>query len=161
MADDAQLVSLLGSAYMMKGDMVQGTKYLEQATKLAPNIAAIRTQLALSQLAKGDTKNAISELESAVDLGQGLFQADILLVLAHLQQGEYDKALEAAKALQKKTPKSPVPENLIGAAYLGKKDNAQARKHFEQYRRDESGENGHSRRPFKRCGNTADAYPFL
>ena len=132
MNTDAQLVSLLGSAYMMKGDIVQGTKYLERAAKLAPDVAAIRTQLALSQLAKGDTKHAITQLESAVDLGQGLFQADILLVLAHMQQGDYDKALDAAEALRKKTPESPVPENLIGAAYLGKKDMVEARKHFEK-----------------------------
>lgn len=130
MDKDPQLMSLLGSAYMQKGDAVQGVKYLQKAVKLAPDQAAIRTQLALSQLAAGDTKHAIGELQSAVNLGQGLFQADMLLVLAHLQQGQYDKALAAARHMAKKLPHSPVPQNLIGAAYLGKKNIPEARKYF-------------------------------
>ena len=66
-----------------------------------------------------------------MNLDQGGDQADILLVLAYLQRQEFDKALKAAGDFQKKQPKSPVAANLMGGAYLGKKDVPAARKQFE------------------------------
>lgn len=130
--DDAQLLALLGSAYMQKGDSSKGIEYLERAAKAAPDAASIRTQLALGYLATGESGQAVSQLESAVDLGQGLVQADMLLVLTHLQRREYDDAIKAAQAMAKKMPKSPVPLNVMGVAYMAKQDVAAARKQFEQ-----------------------------
>src|SRR3569623_59444 len=101
---DGQLLAMLGSAYMAKGDSAKGIDYL----------------------ATGESDQAVSQLESAVDLGQGLVQADMLLVFTHLQRHEFDQALKAAQAMAKKAPKDPVPLNLMGAAYLGKKDKAAA-----------------------------------
>lgn len=130
--DDALLLALLGSAYMAKGDSAKGVDYLERAAKAAPDAAAIRTQLALGYLATGDSNQAVSQLESAVDLGQGLVQADMLLVFAHLQRREFDAAIKAAQTMAKKMPKSPVPLNVMGVAYMGKQDVVAARKQFEQ-----------------------------
>lgn len=129
-SNDPQLLSLLGSAYMQKGDSAKGIDYLEKAVAAAPNAAALHTQLALGYIAAGESEQAVSQLESAVDLG-GVSQADILLVLTHLQRNEFDKALKSAQALAKKLPNNPVPVNFAGAAYLGKKDIANARKQFE------------------------------
>lgn len=130
--DDAQLLALLGSAYMQQGDSSKGIENLERAAKAAPDAAAIRTQLALGYLATGESGQAVSQLESAVDLGQGLVQADMLLVFTHLQRREYNDAIEAARAMAKKMPKSPVPANMIGVAELGKRDVVAARKEFER-----------------------------
>ncbi len=105
--------------------------YLEQAAAIAPDVAGIRTQLAIGQLVQGDVEQGISELKSAVDLGQGLVQADVLLVIVYLQHKDFDQALAAADALAKKMPESPVPLNLKGAALLGKNDRAGARAAFE------------------------------
>ena len=129
---DAQLLSLMGSAYMQKGDAAKGVEYLKKAVEASPDTAKTRTQLALGYLAAGESGQAVSQLQSAMDLGQGSDQADILLVLTHIQRHEFDKALEAARALEKKQPKSPVAANLLGGAYLGKKDNNAARKQFER-----------------------------
>lgn len=129
---DPQLLALLGSAYSQGGDLNKGTDYLEQAAKLAPNAAAIRTQLAVGHLAAGETELAVKELESVVDLGKEPMQADVLLVLAHLQKKNFDKALAAAQSMSRKDTGNPLPYNLMGAAYLGKKDLASARKQFEQ-----------------------------
>src|SRR3569623_2078599 len=127
-----QQLAMLGSAYMAKGDSAKGSDYLERAAKAAPDAAAIRSQLALGYLATGESDQAVSQLESAVDLGQGLVQADMLQEFTHLQRHEFAQALKAAQAMAKKAPKDPVPLNLMGAAYLGKKDKAAARKQFEQ-----------------------------
>ena len=122
---------LLGSACLTQGDTAKGMHYLEQAAAIAPDVAGIRTQLAIGQLAQGDVEQGISELKSAVDLGQGLVQADVLLVIVYLQHKDFDQALAAVDALAKKMPESPVPLNLKGAALLGKNDRAGARAAFE------------------------------
>jgi putative PEP-CTERM system TPR-repeat lipoprotein len=130
--EDVQYLGLLGSACMAAGDAVRGLEYLERAAAIAPDIAAIRTQLALGQLAHGATDEGIRELQGAVDLGQGVLQADVMLVMVYLQQREFDRAYTAAEALAGKRPDNPVPHNLAGVALLGKGDHRAARAAFEE-----------------------------
>ena len=126
---DAQSMALLGSAYMLDGDQEKGQEWLNRAVETSPDIAALRTQLALTLLAGGETDKAITELQSAVDLGQDILQADVLLVLAHLKNREFGKALEASKALEQRMPDSAIAYNLTGLALLsqGEKEQAGAR----------------------------------
>lgn len=120
--DDAQLLALLGTAYMQGGDPGKGSETLARAVELDPNQAALRTQLALGRLASGDAGAATSELQAAVDLGQDLVQADVLLVLTHLQAARYDEARRAIDALEGRMPASAVPANLRGLVLLAQKD---------------------------------------
>lgn len=129
---DAQLYALLGSAYLGKGEMDKGEKYLEQAVALDPNAANIRTQLAMGHLESGATSQAIEELESTLEINPKFIRADLLLVMAHLREKDYKKALETAKAMEEKYPDNPLPNNLAGAAYLGLGDKAAARAQFEK-----------------------------
>ncbi len=115
---DAQLFSLMGSAYLQKGDNSKSQEWLNKAVELAPEQAGVRTQLALGMLAGGNTDMAISALESAVDLGQDLIQTDVLLVMSHLRAGDSKKAVEVSIQLQQKYPDSPIPYNLTGLSYL-------------------------------------------
>ncbi len=128
-ARDPQVMALLGSAYMLAGDQQQGQEWLSRAVDVAPDVAALRTQLALTLIAGGDMNGAIDELESAVDLGQDVLQADVLLVLAKLKEKRYDEAIAASEALEARQPESPVAFNLTGLALLaqGKLDGARAR----------------------------------
>ncbi|WP_157640394.1 XrtA/PEP-CTERM system TPR-repeat protein PrsT [Lamprocystis purpurea] len=129
---DPQTLALLGSAYMLQGDQERGQEWLNRAVEKAPDVAALRTQLALSLLAGGETGKAIDALQSAVDLGQDILQADVLLVLAHLKKQEYEQALEASKRLEQRRAESPIPYNLTGLAYLAKGDLPSARERFEK-----------------------------
>ena len=128
---DAQYLALLGSAFLQSGDYNSGSRYLQQATEIAPDVSAIRTQLALSHLATGNTSEAVSELESAVDMGQDLIQADVLLALTHLRNRDTEKALATAAELVQKRPDDPMPLNLLGVAYMATGDDAKARQTFE------------------------------
>jgi len=130
--NDSQLMALLGSAYLHNGKQEKGAEMLGKAIAIEPDLAILRTELAMSLLAQGETEEAITELKSAVDLGQGVVQADILLVLSHMQKKEYEKALKASKALEKRMPESPIPFNLTGLAYLYKGDSALASKKFNK-----------------------------
>lgn len=127
---DAQSMALLGSAYMLKGDQEKGQEWLSQAVEASPDVAALRTQLALTLLAGGETDKAITELQSAVDLGQDILQADVLLVLAHLKSKEFDKALKASEALEQRMPDSAIAFNLTGLALLSQGDKEKARTRF-------------------------------
>lgn len=129
---DAQSMALLGSAYMLKGDQEKGQEWLSQAVADSPDVAALRTQLALTLLAGGETEKAITELQSAVDLGQDVLQADVLLVLSHLKNKEQDKALEASEALEQRMPDSAIAYNLTGLALLSRGDKEQARARFRK-----------------------------
>lgn len=129
---DAQFLALLGSAYLQNGNSDLGTQYLQQAAEIAPDVSAIRTQLALSHLATGATDAAVTELESAVDLGQGLMQADMLLVMANIRNGNHTEAINVANALVDKVPDDPTTHNLLGLATLEDGDTEGAITAFRQ-----------------------------
>ena len=131
-AVDAQTLALLGTAYMLSGDSAKGTEYMDQAVKLAPDQAFLRTQLAAGHIALGDTESAISTLQAAVDLGQDLIQADVLLVLSYLERKQFEKAVQAAADLEQRMPDSPIPANLTGLAYLAQNKFDEAEKKFNE-----------------------------
>ncbi len=125
-------MSLLGTAYMQAGQLNKGTSYFSKAADAAPDAASIRTQLALSHLAQGQSDEAAGDLKMALDIDKDSSRAGILLALLELRKGEYDKALASAKSLEgmKSMKDNPLPQNLMGAAYLGKKDEAKAAEMF-------------------------------
>lgn len=129
--DDAQLLALLGTAYLQNGDNSQGAVYIQRAVELDPEQALLRTQLAVGRIAAGDTTGAIAELESAVALGQDVLQADVLLVLSYLNRQQFERALEAATALEQRMADSPIPYNLTGLAYLAQRLYDEAAARFE------------------------------
>ena len=129
---DPQLLVLAGDICMAMKEYGQATEYLEKALALDPKDSAVRTTLGVSQLAKGDTERAVAELESAAALGPGQYEADTILIVNYLRAKEYDKALRAIAALERKQPKNPLTYNLKGGAYLGKGDLASARTSFEK-----------------------------
>lgn len=129
--EDAQVMSLLGSAYMRTGKFSEGAALFEKAASAAPKVSSIRTQLALSRLAQGASEKAVGDLEAAINLDPDAKQASILLTLVHLRKREFDEALKSALVLQKSMPDNPLADNLIGASQLGKGQTAEARKTFE------------------------------
>jgi len=129
---DVQYLVLRGSAYLQNEELDKGTAMLSQAAKLAPDVTEIQTQLALGQIASGDLNSAVSTLESAVDVGSNLMQADMLLVLALIKQQKYDQAIKIADQMKEKEPESPIPTNLIAAAYLAKGDVELAEKNWKK-----------------------------
>jgi putative PEP-CTERM system TPR-repeat lipoprotein len=130
--EDPQLFALTGEAYMQARDFAKATEYFEKASALAPKNAMLHTALSMSKLGQGDSARAVAELERAVNLDTKSPQAGILLVMAHLRLKEHDKALAAAKSLEKEYADNPVIQNLKGGIYLSKKDSSNARASFEK-----------------------------
>jgi putative PEP-CTERM system TPR-repeat lipoprotein len=131
-SEDTGLLALAAEAHMQNGNFAKATQYFQKAALLEPKNAAPRTGLGLSRLAAGETERAIDELESAAKLDTERYQADVLLIMTHLRNKAYDNALDALNGLEKKQPDNPLTHNLRAAAYLGKKDDANARKNLER-----------------------------
>lgn len=134
--DDVRLLALAGDAHLRGGDYDKAMAYLDKAAKLEPENAALKTRLAPGKLATGDDGKALADLEAATGLIDRASQADVavvmLQVMANLKRKEYDKALQAVAALEKKLPGDPVTHDLRAAALLGKQDRGGARKALEQ-----------------------------
>jgi putative PEP-CTERM system TPR-repeat lipoprotein len=130
-ASDAQYLALLGSALLAHGETARAVDSLQQAADLAPDVAGIHSQLAIGQRVQGTLEGTASDVGGAVELDQDLLQADLLLVMTYLKRQAYDQALAAAEAMNGKLPDSPLPQNMIGAAQVGKGDLAAARAAFE------------------------------
>lgn len=129
--NDSNMMALAGEVYMQNGDIAEAARYFEKAATLDPKDPNKRTARALSQLAGGEIDRPLRELEQVAATDTGI-RADLALVAAHLRRRDFDKALAAIDALEKKQPESAVPHNLRGAALVGKGDEAAARRSFER-----------------------------
>lgn len=129
---DSKILALAGETALMAQDYPKAMNYFNQALALDPQSVSIRSRLAAVRLVEGDVSEALSDLELASAQNPKPSEADFALVMLHLQRKEYDKALLAISALEKKLPNNPVTHNLRAGALIGKKDRAGARKAFEQ-----------------------------
>ena len=131
-SDDPRLLALAGEAHYQNKDFQQALNSLRQAEALAPDNAEIRNRQAASLLALGQTDQALVELQQSANLSDTASQADVALVTVNLRQKEFDKALQAIAALEKKIPNNSVTHNMRAVALMGKKDSAGARKSLEK-----------------------------
>ncbi|MDN4038016.1 XrtA/PEP-CTERM system TPR-repeat protein PrsT [Massilia sp. YIM B02443] len=129
---DAQLLALAGESYMQAREFGKATGYLEQAAKLAPEAAVVRTSLGLARLNQGQPGPAIADLQRATELDPKSPAALSALVEAETGLKHYDKALDAASRLQALQPDSPAPLNMIATVHLAKGDQNAARAALEK-----------------------------
>lgn len=128
---DPELLSLAGEVYLQSGDARKAEELFARLLKQDPQNARHRTALAVSQMMTGHIDAAFTELEQIATSDKGTV-ADMALISAHLRRNEFDKALKAIDALEKKQPGKVGTAILQGRTYLAKKDPANARKSFER-----------------------------
>lgn len=95
---DAQMLNVLGQAYIKAGDFDKGVGILNRAIAIMPELKGVRTQIALGELAIGNTQSAISQLETEVQDKDGNELASVMLILSHLRQEKYTDALREAES---------------------------------------------------------------
>lgn len=128
---DIELLTLAGEANLRARRYNEAAELFERASALQPNVAQLHTEVALSRLGNGEHARAIAELERAAQLDGRSERNGILLVMAHLRADAPDKALEAARAMERRAD-NPLVQNLKGGVYLAARDSASARKSFER-----------------------------
>jgi putative PEP-CTERM system TPR-repeat lipoprotein len=128
---DAATNGLAGEVYLQNGDTKKAEEYFTKATKQDPKNTRARTSLALTHLVTGKDDAALGELQDIAASDSGT-TADMALISANIRRNEFDKALIAIDALEKKQPTKPLAANLRGRVLLAKKDIPGARKSFER-----------------------------
>lgn len=123
--------SIAGEIYLQNGDFKKSEEYFVKASKLDPGDPKKRTAVALAKLVGGQAVPAFDELKeiSASDTGTS---ADLTLISVYLKRGEFNKALLAIDALERKEPGKPLAATLRGRTQLAIRDAAGARKSFER-----------------------------
>lgn len=129
-SEDAPILAMIGAASAQLGDFVAADRYLARAVALQPDAAAMRAELGIAQLALGQTDAGIAALEEASKQDPGTQRSDIALFIAYFRQKDYDKALDAAKRLQKASPKEAMGFDFAGASYLAQANDRAAQAEF-------------------------------
>lgn len=127
---DPNLLPLAGEVYLQSGNTEKAEQYFTQASQHTPGNAKNKTSLALVHMLKGATDSAFEELHGIAVSDTGT-TADLALISAHLARREFDMALQAIDALEKKQPGKPLAFQLRAQALLAKRDVTAARKSFE------------------------------
>ena len=128
--NDAAALQLLASAYVRQEKYSEAADAFERAAKFgnAASVVQARASLALlgTSLGLGGSPKAGTDVLPSDDMTKG-----VLLILELLKTREFDVALEKIQQLKATYPNNPLVENVEGAIYLAKSDDANARKHFE------------------------------
>ncbi|MBX3635452.1 MAG: PEP-CTERM system TPR-repeat protein PrsT [Rubrivivax sp.] len=127
----ADLLATAGRAALLASETRLADSYFARARQMQPTSTKARTTLALTKLASGQVEAALKELQAvaAHDIG---VSADLALIGALMGRNEYDKALAAIDALDRKQPQSPVGPELRARVHLARGDTQAAREHLEE-----------------------------
>lgn len=121
---------LAGKVELMAGNVDEAEAMFKAATVVAPEDTQARTSLALIDLARGHAEEALSTLAAIASKDPG-DSVDLALISAHLRRREYDAAMHAIDALERKLPGRPTTSHLRGIALRAKGDLSGARAAFE------------------------------
>lgn len=130
-AKDADMLFAVGEVYLQTGDAKRAAELFAQASKLDPKDPRRRTALAVARLGSGQADQALGDLADIAASDSGT-SADLALVSAHLRRNDFDKALKALDALEKKQAGNPLVYELRAKTLVAKRDLAGARGAFEK-----------------------------
>jgi putative PEP-CTERM system TPR-repeat lipoprotein len=127
-----EVLALAAQAQLMRGETAKAEALFERAVKANPDDTRSRTALALTEIDKGDTEQGIDELAAIASKDPGT-TADVALITAQVRRRDYDGAMKAIDALEKK----PAADKALTAAlrarvFLVRGDRNAARQHFER-----------------------------
>jgi len=129
-AADPGLMLLAGEVHLAAGDLGQAGAFFERAGTGEAQKSAAQMRLGQIALARGDTDAGLKQLESAAAVEGSGVQADLALIAAHLRSKAPERALAAARALEKKQPRNPLSQHMLGMVAAAGNDLPAARAHF-------------------------------
>src|SRR5690606_11838990 len=122
--DTATLLSLIGRAASVSGELDTAETALRGALAQAPGDASLRGELARLHAAQGRYDEAIEELSALV--GEGDDTADLLLVRTLLAKGDAAAAYGHARSLVERDRSRPEWHALLGFVELARGDRESA-----------------------------------
>ncbi|MDP1927867.1 MAG: PEP-CTERM system TPR-repeat protein PrsT [Thiobacillus sp.] len=128
--DDAETLSMLGSAQMGKGNHVKASSLFQDAAQ-AKDSLNVQLGLGLSLIGRGQQDAGFAALQRAYQKGPGQGQTGAPLAIAHLKRNEPKQAVAVMEAVLKREPANLSARNLLGVAKLAANDRAGARAAYE------------------------------
>ncbi len=126
-----EVLSLAGDAALRLGDATAAEAYFLRAAKADPSDTRLQTAVALAQVARGDPAKGLADLEVVAARSPDTY-ADEVIFSARLKRREFDAALTALDAIQRKAPQKTGLMELRGRVHLARRDLPAARAVFEQ-----------------------------
>lgn len=131
-ARDTAAVSLAAEAALAAGQIDAAVELFAAAAKLSPDDDRVHTALALTHLTRGNAERAFVDLGQVASRSRSTY-ADQAIVSARIKRREFDLALAAVDALEKKdAADKTLGPSLRGRIHLLRGDLPAARKSFEQ-----------------------------
>jgi putative PEP-CTERM system TPR-repeat lipoprotein len=128
---DVGTLNLAGQIALQSGDWKGAEAYFAKAAALDPKDPKSGIALATAQIAKGDTEAGLARLQEIAASDQGV-DADLAIIRARTRQRDYDAALKAIDALERKKPGTALTAELRGEVQAAREDFAGARQSFEK-----------------------------
>ena len=129
--EDPTALSMLAEAYRSKGDYKSAEKYFEAALELAPGMATVGINLAMSRLDAGKPEQALKELEWFAKTFPDLLEARLQLARVYVRLERFEEAVEVLKMAVAEHSDKPLVHNTAGAVYLAAGNAYKAREHLK------------------------------
>ena len=126
----AAAFSFAAQASLQLGDSAKAETYFKKAAELNPKDTKSRAALALAEVAKGQDARGFEDLRVLAAADEG-GEMDLALISAYMNKREWDAALKAIDALEKKRPKQATAADLRGRVELARGNRDAARQAFE------------------------------
>ena len=130
--NDSSLLRATAEVYLASNDLAKAAEYFARANKLDSGNVPGRIRLAQVRFAMGETALAVKDLEALAAAEPEVPEPNLALISAYLQERDFDNALAAVAALEKKQPSSAVTYNVKGVVYMTRGDYKNARASFEK-----------------------------
>lgn len=131
-ATDADLISMMGQATALTGNMSAHINYLRNAIDKNPDNPSLRKELAKTYIRKGDINDAIAELKFLQHKNIQDRSTELLLIYAQLREGQVDSARKLARKILQNKPSDPNLQAAMGDIDLVAGKRARARQHFHK-----------------------------
>lgn len=130
--DDADVLSLLASAYMGQKEYRKASVLLERAVQVSGGAPRFESSLGFSLLGSGQENLAFEHLSRAFRKDPGQLRVGTALAMLEIKRGQPRRAIQVAEAMIKREPGNVIALNLLGVARVADKDLAGARKAYEK-----------------------------
>jgi cellulose synthase operon protein C len=124
--------ALQAQAHLQAGDVAAAEAAFQKAAKANPDDKRSRTALAVGKVLRGNADAGVTELQSLANSDVTGITADLPLIGALVRKKDYDGALKAIDAVEKKQPGKPTAANLRARVHFMRGDTALAVKAFEE-----------------------------
>lgn len=128
----SEVLSLAAQAQLLRGDNAKAEALFERAVKINPADTRSRTALALTEIERGQGEQGVEDLVEIASKDPGT-TADIALITTQVRRRDYDGALKAVDALEKKpSADKAMTASLRARVHLVRGDRNAARQHFDR-----------------------------